>query len=55
MREYIELDTLKHDGRLYHNNLLDTIEALLPNQFDSVHAVDLLELENGDLLVCREQ
>ena len=39
MREYVELNTLKEDGRLYHNNLLDTIEALIPNQFDSVHAV----------------
>ncbi|MDE6951337.1 MAG: exo-alpha-sialidase [Lachnospiraceae bacterium] len=50
MREYVELNTLKEDGRLCHNNLLDTIEALIPNQFDSVHAADLLELENGDLL-----
>lgn len=52
MREYIELNTLQEDGRLYHNNLLDSVEALLPNQFDSVHAADLLELPNGDLLAC---
>ena len=52
MREYIELNTLQEDGRLYHNNLLDTVEALIPNQFDSVHAADLLELPDGDLLAC---
>lgn len=52
MREYIELNTLQEDGRLYHNNLLDSVEALIPNQFDSVHAADLLELPNGDLLAC---
>lgn len=52
MREYVELNRLEEDGRLYHNNLLDTIEALIPNQFDSVHAADLLELPDGDLLAC---
>lgn len=52
MREYIELNTLQEDGRLYHNNLLDSVEALIPNQFASVHAADLLELPNGDLLAC---
>lgn len=52
MREYVELNKLEADGRLCHNNLLDTVEALIPNQFDSVHAVDLLELDNGDLLAC---
>lgn len=52
MREYIELNTLQENGRLYHNNLLDSVEALIPNQFDSVHAADLLELPNGDLLAC---
>ena len=52
MREYVELNCLEEDGRLYHNNLLDTIEALIPNQFDSVHAADLLELPDGDLLAC---
>lgn len=31
---------------------MDTIEALIPNQFDSVHAADLLELPDGDLLAC---
>lgn len=52
MRGYVELDRLKEDGRLYHDGSLDTIEALISNQFDSVHAADLLELENGDLLAC---
>ena len=52
MREYVELNCLEEDGRLYHNNLLDTLEALIPNQFDSVHAADLLELPDGDLLAC---
>ena len=52
MREYVELNCLEEDGRLYHNNLLDTIEALIANQFDSVHAADLLELPDGDLLAC---
>ena len=52
MREYVELNTLQEDGRLCHNNLLDSVEALIPNQFASVHAADLLELPNGDLLAC---
>ena len=52
MREYIELNTLQEDGRLCHNNLLGTVEALIPNQFASVHAADLLELPDGDLLAC---
>lgn len=52
MREYIELNTLSENGRLYHNPLLDSVEALIPNQFASVHAADLLELPNGDLLAC---
>lgn len=52
MREYIELNTLQEDGRLYRNNLLGSVEALIPNQFASVHAADLLELPNGDLLAC---
>lgn len=52
MRQYVEINKMEADGKLCHNHLLDTIEALLPNQFDSVHAVDLLELENGDLLAC---
>ena len=52
MREYIELNTLQEDGRLCHNNLLGTVEALIPNRFASVHAADLLELPDGDLLAC---
>lgn len=52
MREYVELNMLKEDGRLYHNNQLDTIESLIRNRFDSVHAPDLLEPQNGDLLAC---
>lgn len=52
MRNYVELNRMEKDGRLYRNGLLDTVESLLPNQYDSVHAADLLELENGDLLAC---
>ena len=52
MGNYIELPTLTRDGKLYHNNLLDSVEALIPNRFASVHAADLLELPNGDLLAC---
>ena len=48
----IELNTLTNDGQLYHNNMLDTIEALIPNPFVSCHAADLLELANGDILCC---
>lgn len=51
-KELIELNTLTKDGRLYHNNLLNTIEALIPNPFASSHAADLLELPNGDILCC---
>ena len=46
MGNYIELPTLTRDGKLYHNNLLDSVEALIPNRFASVHAADLLELPN---------
>lgn len=52
MRQYMEINTLPEDGRLCHNGLLDTVEALIPNQFASVHAADLLELPGGDLLAC---
>lgn len=52
MREYIELDSPKANGKLYHNNLLDTVEAIIPNPYGSCHAADLLELDNGDLLCC---
>ncbi len=48
----METGVLPQDGRLCHNNLLDTVEALIPNQFASVHAADLLELPDGDLLAC---
>lgn len=52
MRTMIELPELGKDGKLYHNNALDTVEALIPNPFASCHAADLLELPNGDLLCC---
>lgn len=45
-----ELPKLPVDGKLYHNQALDTIEALIPTSFTSNHACDLLELPNGDLL-----
>ena len=50
-REYIELSAIKPDGKLYRNRERDTVEALIPNEpFESCHAVDLLELPNGDIL-----
>lgn len=49
---YIELNTLTEDGQLYHNNQLDSVEALIPNPYVSCHAADLLELPNGDILCC---
>lgn len=50
-RQLIELPRLGTDGRLYHNQLLDTVEALIPNApFNSCHAADLLETADGDLL-----
>lgn len=53
MKEYIEIPNIEENGRLYHNNLLDTIEALIPNRpYQSCHAADLLELPSGDLLCC---
>ena len=52
MRTMIELPVLGKDGKLYHNNLIDTVEALIPNPFTSCHAADLLELPNGDVLCC---
>lgn len=51
-REYIELKQMEQDGKLYMNRKLGTIEALLPNPQNSIHAADLLELPNGDLLCC---
>ena len=52
MRTLIELPVLGNEGKLYHNNLLSTVEALIPNPFTSCHAADLLELPNGDVLCC---
>ena len=52
MRNCVELNALTRDGRLYHNPILNSVEALIPNQYNSVHAADLLELPNGDLLAC---
>lgn len=51
-REYIELNKIEENGKLYHNPLLNTVEALIPNPYNSCHAADLLELPNGDLLCC---
>lgn len=51
-RDIIELPVMKADGQLYRNPLLGTVEALLPNPQNSVHAADLLELPNGDQLCC---
>jgi predicted neuraminidase len=51
-RSYIDLTILGEDGKLYRNNLIYTVEALIPNPFASCHAADLLELPNGDLLCC---
>ena len=37
-REYIELPTITPDGKLYHNNRTDTVEALIPNApFETCH------------------
>ncbi|MCE5343294.1 MAG: glycoside hydrolase [Eubacteriales bacterium] len=52
MRDLVELPALGKDGRLYHDNCVDAVEALIPNPFASCHAADLLELPNGDLLCC---
>lgn len=51
-RTYIDYNQLNEDGKLYHNCMLDSIESLIPNAFNSVHAADLLELPNGDMLCC---
>lgn len=52
-KNLIEIPLMEGNGRLYHNNLLDTVEALIPNSpYDSCHAADLLELPSGDLLCC---
>lgn len=44
MRSCIELNTLEENDRLYHNPVVDSVEALIPNPFDSAHAADLLDL-----------
>jgi predicted neuraminidase len=51
-KEYMQINTLETNGKLYKNNLLGTVEALIPNPFNSCHAADLLELPNGDILCC---
>lgn len=51
-KNYINLNTLEENGKLYKNIQINTIEALIPNPYDSCHAADLLELPNGDILCC---
>ena len=51
-RTIIDLPTLGDDGRLYRDVALDMVESLIPNPWQSCHAPDLLELDNGDLLCC---
>ena len=51
-RNIIDLPTLGDDGKLYRDTAVDMVESLIPNPWESCHAPDLLELENGDLLCC---
>jgi predicted neuraminidase len=51
-RNYIDLNMLETNGKLYRNHLADMVESLIPNPFASCHAADLLELSSGDLLCC---
>ena len=51
-KSYIKLNTLEEDGKLYYNPNISTVESLIPNKFETVHAADLLELPNGDILCC---
>ena len=51
-REYRKLETMKEDGTLYQNELLGTVESLIPNPYNSCHAADLLQLPDGDMLCC---
>ncbi len=52
-REYINIDIMEENGKLYKNALLDTVESRIPNTpYNSCHAADLLELPNGDMLCC---
>ena len=48
----VEWKITQRDGRLYYNPLLNITEALIQNPWESCHASDLLELQNGDLLCC---
>lgn len=48
----IDLPPVGDDGRLYRDTALNFVESLIPNPWNSCHAPDLLELENGDLLCC---
>ena len=48
----IDLPSVRDDGRLYRDTALNFVESLIPNPWNSCHAPDLLELENGDLLCC---
>ena len=45
----IDLPPVGDDGRLYRDTALNFVESLIPNPWNSCHAPDLLELENGDL------
>ena len=50
-RKVVKLDTIKADGRLYHDAHLDITWALIPNEpYESCHAADLLETPEGDIL-----
>ncbi|HWT75112.1 MAG TPA: sialidase family protein [Mobilitalea sp.] len=52
-RDYINIDIMEENGKLYRNMLMDTVESHIPNTpYKSCHAVDLLELPNKDLLCC---
>ena len=51
-RNIIDLPTLGDDCKLYRDTAVDMVESLIPNPWESCHAPDLLELENGDLLCC---
>lgn len=48
---YPMLAGLSPDGAVYHNTIMNTLEAMIPpGPFASAHAPALLELPNGDLL-----
>ena len=49
--DYKHLGSLTPDGKLYVNDDMGTIEAMIPpGKYATAHAPSLLELENGDLL-----